>query len=139
MVFQNHKSGSCRVRQGVPQGSVLCPVLFSLFINDLSASLPSFVSRSLYADNLAIWFSFLSVPTAVETTQGALFPLERWSEYWCLPLNLIKCEASFFSEDLPKLTSSPTSPYSAPASVSTQLQLFLGSPWGQCNLCDKRL
>ena len=25
--------------------------------------------------------------------------MERWSEYWCLPLNLNKCEASFFSVD----------------------------------------
>ena len=35
----------------------------------------------------------------METTQGALFRLERWYEYWCLPLNLSKCEASFFSVD----------------------------------------
>ena len=35
----------------------------------------------------------------METTQGALFRLERWSEYWCLPLNSSKCEASFFSVD----------------------------------------
>ena len=38
-------------------------------------------------------------PTAVEATQGALFRLEHWSEYWCLPLNPSKCEASFFSVD----------------------------------------
>ena len=99
MVFQNHKSRSFRVRRGVPQGSVLGPVLFSLFINDLPASLPSSVNCSLYADDLAIWSSSLSVPTAVEATQGALFRLERWSEYWCLPLNPSKCEASFFSVD----------------------------------------
>ena len=35
----------------------------------------------------------------MEATQGALFRLERWSEYWCLPLNPSKCEASFFSVD----------------------------------------
>ena len=75
------------------------PILFSFFINDLPASLPSSVSCSLYADDLAIWSSSSSVPTAVEATQGALFRLERWSEYWCLPLNPSKCEASFFSVD----------------------------------------
>ena len=35
----------------------------------------------------------------MEATQGALFRLERWSEYWCLPLNPSKCEASFLSVD----------------------------------------
>ena len=110
VVFQNRKSRSFRVRQGVPEGSVLGPVLFSLFINDLPASLPSFVSCSLYADNLAIWSSSPSVPTAVEATQGALFRLERLSEYWCLPLNPSKCEVSFFSVDPTRLTSSPPPP-----------------------------
>ena len=99
MVYQNHKSRCFRVRRGVPQGSVLGPVLFSLFINDLPASMPSSVSCSLYADDLAIWSFSPSVLTAVEATQGALFRLERWSEYWCLPLNPSKCEASFFSVD----------------------------------------
>ena len=98
VVYQNHKSRSFRVRRGVPQGSILSPALFSLFINDLPASLPSSVSCSLYADDLAIWSSSPSVPTAAEATQGALFRLERWSEYWFLPLNPSKCEA-FFSVD----------------------------------------
>ena len=99
MVYQNHKSRSIRVRRSAPEGSILGPVFFSLFINDLPASLPSSISWSLYADDLAIWSSSPSIPTAVEATQGALFRLEHWSEYWCLPLNPSKCEASFFSVD----------------------------------------
>ena len=100
MVYQNHKSRFFRVCRGVLQGSsVLGHVLFSLFINDLPGSLPSSVSCSLYADDLAIWFSSPSASTAMEATQGALFRLEHWSEYWCLPLNPSKREASFFSVD----------------------------------------
>ena len=57
------------------------------------------LSAVLYADDLAIWSSFPSVPTAVEATQEALIRLEHWSEYWCLPLNSSKCEASSFSVD----------------------------------------
>ena len=97
VVYQNHKSRSFRVRRGVPQESVLGPVFFSLFINDLPTSLLSSVSCSLYTDDLAIWSSSPLVPTAAEASQGALFRLECWSEYWCLPLNPSKCEASFFS------------------------------------------
>ena len=99
VIYQNHKSRPFRVRRGVPQGSVLGPVLLSLFINDLPASLLSSVSCSLYADDLVVWSSSPSVTTTVEATQGALFQLERWSEYWCLPLNSSKCEASFFLVD----------------------------------------
>ena len=66
--------------------------LFSSMIFLLLCLLPSAV---LYADDLANWSSSPSVPTAMEATQGALFRLERWSEYWYLPLNPRKLEASF--------------------------------------------
>ena len=77
------------------QGSAL----FSLFINDLPASLLSFVSSFLYADDLAIWSSFSLVHTTVKAIQGALIRLERWSECWYLLLSPSKCEASFFLVD----------------------------------------
>ena len=127
VVFQNHKSHCFRVRRGVPQGFVLGPVLFSLFINDLPVSLPSCVSCSLYTDDLAIWSSSPSVSTAVEATQGALFRLKRWSEYWCLPLNPSKCEASFFSVDPHQANLQPNFLHLGTVSVSIPLQLFLGS------------
>ena len=128
VVHQNHKSHSFRVRLDVPRGSVLGAVLFSLFINDFPAALPSSVSFSLYADYLVIWSSFPSVPAVVEATQGALFRLERWSEYWCLISIRANVRALSFQCISTKLTSFPTSSYSAPASVSLPLQLFLGSP-----------
>ena len=52
-------------------------LFFSLSSSMIPVSLPSSVSCSLYADDLAIWSSSPSVPTAVEATQGTLFRLER--------------------------------------------------------------
>ena len=53
----------------------------NLFIDDFPAFLPSSISCSLYADNLAMWSSSPSVSTAVKATQGALTRLEDWSYY----------------------------------------------------------
>ena len=137
MVYQNHKSCFFRVRQGVWQESVLGPVLYSLFINDLLASLPSSVSCSLYADDLAIWSFYPSVATAVEATQGALFRLDCWSAYWCLSLNPSKCEISFFSVDPHKAHLQPN--FLLLASVSIQLQFFLGVTFDRTLSFSKRV
>ena len=96
MVYQNHKSRSFRI---LFRKDPFLALFFSLSISDLPASLPSSVSCSLYADDVAIRSSSPSIPTAVEAKQGALFRLERSSEYWCLPLNPRKCEDSSFSVD----------------------------------------
>ena len=127
MVYQNHKSRSLRVCRGVLQGSVLGLVLFSLFINNLPASLPSSVCCSFYTDDLAIWSSSPSVPTVVEATQGALFRLECWSEYWCLPFNPSKCEASF-SVDPHQANLQPNILLLGSCLHFNPIQLFLGSP-----------
>ena len=60
------------VFEGVPQGSVLGLIPFSLFINDIPTFLPTSVKVSLYADDLAIWASSPSVQCATSTVQAAL-------------------------------------------------------------------
>ena len=82
-----------------PQGSVLGPVLFSLYINDLPAFFLTSVKTSLYADDLAIWASSPSVECATSIVQAALNRLVEWSSKWRLLLNPLKCETSFFSLD----------------------------------------
>ena len=95
----NSYSRPFRLRRGVPQGLVLGPVLFSLYINDLPTFLPASVKTSLYADDLAIWASSPSVECATSIVQAAFNRLVEWSSKWRLPLNPLKCETSFFSLD----------------------------------------
>ena len=129
VVFQNHKSRSFRVRRDVPQGSVL-GLYFSL--SSLMISWPLCLLPSAALFTLTIWPFGLpppSVLTAVEATQRAL------CFDWSAGLNtgvFLSIQANVrppSSQWIPKkLTFNPTSSYSAPASVSIPLQLFLGSP-----------
>nr|KAG5708055.1 hypothetical protein BaRGS_025193 [Batillaria attramentaria] len=46
-----------KIREGVPQGGVISPTLFVVFINDISSSLSRHISRALHADDFAMWNS----------------------------------------------------------------------------------
>ena len=54
MVLNGNSSDELHVSSGVPQGSVLGPILFLLNINDLPDSLQSQVQ--LFADDTAVYF-----------------------------------------------------------------------------------
>ena len=101
------RSLSFRIRRGVPQGSVLGPVLFILFVDDITKDLPRGAHASLYANDLAIWSSSPDPLKASSVVQSSLTVLETWSNLWRLPLNRKKCESSFFSTDPHQATFQP--------------------------------
>ena len=101
------RSSSFRIRRGVPQGSVLGPVLFILFVDDITKDLPRGAHASLYADDLAIWSSSPDPLKASCVVRSSLTVLETWSNLWRLPLNPKKCESSFFSTDPHRATFQP--------------------------------
>ena len=80
------------VAVGVPQGSVLGPLLFLIYINDLPEVIQS--DSLLYADDLKVWNS--SDPS---TLQIDLDAIKNWSEDWQLPINDAKCAHISFGGD----------------------------------------
>ena len=77
-------SRSFGIRRGVPQGSVLGPVLFILFVDDITKDLLRGAHASLYADDLAIWSSSPDPLKASSVVQSSLAVLETWSNLWRL-------------------------------------------------------
>ena len=55
VVLDNVASESITVLSGVPQGSILGPLLFVLFINDIYVGIDKATSICLYADDTKIW------------------------------------------------------------------------------------
>ena len=75
-----------KVLSGVPQGSVLGPLLFVLFINDLPESVKS--SIKLFADDLKL----IGNANCRENILGDLKELEYWEKLWLLSFNVDKCK-----------------------------------------------
>jgi len=89
VVLGNAYSSPCNVLSGVPQGSVLGPLLFIIYINDLPASISSKIR--LYADDVILYRAILSNEDAI-ILQNDLNKLVGWAATWLMSLNLDKCE-----------------------------------------------
>ena len=77
------------VTSGIPQGSVLGPILFILFINDL-ANVCKYSKLMLYADDVTLYATVNNIIDA-NRLQADLDSIALWSQEWHLPITIKKC------------------------------------------------
>ena len=83
------------VTSGVPQGSVLGPLLFLLYINDIS-TVVSYSKVKLFADDVTV-YKEISCPNDATLLQLDLSNIAQWAQKWLLRLNPLKCDSIVIS------------------------------------------
>ena len=88
VVLRNGTSKWRDITSGVPQGSILGPLLFLLFVNDL----PDVVSTTakMFADDTKV-YNEINNKADCDKLQRDLNALSAWSRIWLLDFNATKC------------------------------------------------
>ena len=82
----------------VPQGSVLGPILFLVYINDIPLANSKHISySSLFADDLSTIFIFKKIGKIKCLIKSYLMNLVSWLFKWRLKMNASKCKYTIFS------------------------------------------
>ena len=85
------------VTSGVPQGSVLGPILFLIYVNDMPSEIQNVCK--LFADDAKLFCRITKEPS---TLQSDIESLYTWSKRWQLPFNVEKCKILHIGKSNPK-------------------------------------
>ena len=121
-------SSALPVISGVPQGRILGPLLFLIYINDLP-SWTTYVNLFLFADDTKC---LKSITTPIDTTllQSDLDSLSEWSLEWKLSFNELKCFLlTFLTKNNQTIgPATLTVPRYIPGNTRNTIHLFLPVP-----------
>jgi hypothetical protein len=100
VVMGNNVSEWEQVTSGVPQGSVLGPLLFVIYINDIPEVIKHF-SCKLYADDSKLIAEIKDEQDAINL-QHDIDCIVKWTDTWLMRLNYDKCKVMHFGFRNPK-------------------------------------
>ncbi|GFU36889.1 RNA-directed DNA polymerase from mobile element jockey [Trichonephila clavipes] len=94
----NTHSSIKKINSGAPQGALLSPTLFNIFVNDIPKTRPTTIC--LFADDTAILAQSASKACVTHFLHKHLAELEDWYKKWKIAINPTKTEAVFFSKNI---------------------------------------
>ena len=85
VVLENRWSSLLGINAGVPQGSILGPLLFLVFLNDIELDIGS--DLFLYADDTSLLKCFSSLNEAEQVINIDMLKLQSWADHWLVKFN----------------------------------------------------
>ena len=101
VVVDGDSSRPASVTSGVPQGTVLGPLLFNIFINDMPNVVSEGTSIRLFADDCLVYRE-ICTPEDQQILQNDLHSLQKWTETWGMRFNPGKCNIMHIARTEPK-------------------------------------
>ena len=86
---------------GVPEGSIIGPLLFLVYINDIVIDIGSNIR--LFADETSLYIIVDELVTAAGCLNTDLQRISRWATLWLVSINPTKTEVSFASHTLNRI------------------------------------
>jgi hypothetical protein len=95
--IQNIKSRPIALQAGVPQGSILSPLLYIVYCRDFPVTDAPRTKTRLFADDTAVWTSQRNPAIAARILQGHLNNITTWTNTWRIKPNPLKSQSILMS------------------------------------------
>ena len=100
MTWDTAKSCIRTFKEGLSQGSVLAPLLLTIYINDLLESIPQPIVASAFADDIAVAAQGQRNEDCCATLQPALDIISEWATGWKITISTARSCCTLFTLDL---------------------------------------